>query len=194
MNLISLNIFHITKISIYRKTSHFYLLGPNFVAGISGLTFKNNEKKTNFVIQWWCQFNGKGYPLKSPNCKLNDYSQIMVCAWSASRWPWMSSHKYLYRTRVRCRWTRAVYWPLPGSGPQEPVLEFGTYRSSDLSGSGFLLLHWNLHLQNIAAIVNHLDRYKLSRIFFWIVLFELVNVSALLTYFPDWDKCEFWIC
>lgn len=152
------------------------------------------KKTPNFVIRWWCQFNGNGHPLKSPNCKLNNYSQIMVWAWSASRWPWMSSQKYLCRTRVGCRWTRAVYWPLPGSGPQEPVLEFGTYRSSDLSGSGFLLLHWNLHLQNIAAIVNHLDRYKLSRIFFWIVLFELVNVSAPLIYFPDWAKCEFWIC
>lgn len=48
------------------------MLEPNFVAGISGLTFKNNEKKPNFVIQWWCQFNGNRHPLKSPNCKLND--------------------------------------------------------------------------------------------------------------------------
>lgn len=172
MNLISLNIFHITKISIYRKISHLYLLEPNFVAGISGLTFNKNEKKQIFcyLIQWWCQFNGNGYPLKSPNCKLNNYSQIMVWAWSASRWPWMSSQKYLCRTRVGCRWTRAVYWPLPGSGPPEPVPEFGTYKSSDLSGSGFLLLHWNLHLQNIAAIVNHLDIYILSLILncsFW---------------------------
>lgn len=148
------------------------------------------KKKTNFVIQWWCQFNGNSHQ----TVNLTTILRLWFWAWSASRWPWMSSHKYLYRTRVRCRWTRAVYWPLPGSGPQEPVLEFGTYRSSDLSGSGFLLLHWNLHLQNIAAIVNHLDRYKLSRIFFWIVLFELVNVSALIIYFPDWDKCEFWIC
>lgn len=77
MNLISLNIFHITKISIYRKISHLYLLEPNFVAGVSGLTFNNNEKKQIFcyLIQWWCQFNGNGYPLKSPNCKLNDYSR-----------------------------------------------------------------------------------------------------------------------
>lgn len=53
-----LNIFHITKISIYKKISYLYLLGPNFVAGISGLTFKNNEKKPKFCysmmmsIQW----------------------------------------------------------------------------------------------------------------------------------------------
>lgn len=45
-----LNIFHITKISIYRKISHLYLLGPYFVAGISGLTFKNNEKKNQILL------------------------------------------------------------------------------------------------------------------------------------------------
>lgn len=50
MNLISVNIFHITKICIYRKISHLYLLGPNFVAGISGLTFKNNEKKKQILL------------------------------------------------------------------------------------------------------------------------------------------------
>lgn len=44
------NIFYIINIFIYRKISYLYLLGLNFVVGISGLIFKNNEKKINFVI------------------------------------------------------------------------------------------------------------------------------------------------
>lgn len=42
------NIFYIINIFIYRKISYLYLLGLNFVVGISGLIFKNNEKKFKF--------------------------------------------------------------------------------------------------------------------------------------------------